>query len=167
MVHNVNRGTLLPDPRYDAIRCVVLVAAEDAEDMSSNSCTARALLFDPKGGRPMDGLPTVQACIFPSPFPCCSRTYTEHSRVEMMASLPQPPWQLACCIGWSMQLAFQVACYLGLCSLAVLERCARARGKEMRIVIGWADGGARERGGVAGCAGGGGARAGPGHSAGL
>lgn len=55
-----DRGTLLPDPRYDAIRCVVLAAADDAEDMSSSSCNARVMLFDDKGRRPMEGLPNVQ-----------------------------------------------------------------------------------------------------------
>ncbi|BDA47990.1 probable DNA polymerase zeta catalytic subunit [Coccomyxa sp. Obi] len=59
-VHADTRGTLLPDPRYDAIRCVVLAAADDAEDMSSNSCAARVMLFDDKGQRPMEGLPNVQ-----------------------------------------------------------------------------------------------------------
>ena len=54
------RGTLLPDPRYDAIRCVVLAAADDAEDMASSSCTTRVMLFDDKGRRPMEGLPNVQ-----------------------------------------------------------------------------------------------------------
>lgn len=57
----VKRGTLLPDPRYDAVRCVVLAAADDAEDMSSGTCATRVLLLDDKGKRPLDGLPNVQA----------------------------------------------------------------------------------------------------------
>ena len=60
----VYRGELLPDPRYDAVRAVVLAAADDAEDMSGGNHTARVLVFDdakqppPRAG--LDGLPHVQ-----------------------------------------------------------------------------------------------------------
>ena len=56
-----DRGTLLPDPRYDAVRCIVLAAADDAEDMSSGTCATRVLLLDDKGRGAMDGLSNVQA----------------------------------------------------------------------------------------------------------
>ncbi len=54
------RGTLLPDPRYDAVRCIVMAAADDAEDMSGGNYTARVLLFDDKLRQSRDGLPHVQ-----------------------------------------------------------------------------------------------------------
>lgn len=54
------RGTLLPDPRYDAVRCIVLAAADDAEDMSDGNYTARVMLFDDKSKVLRDGLPNVQ-----------------------------------------------------------------------------------------------------------
>lgn len=63
------RGTLLPDPRYDALRCIVLAAADDAEDMSDGNYTARVLLFHEKTTKLREGLPNVQVsmlCVLPS-----------------------------------------------------------------------------------------------------
>ena len=54
------RGTLLPDPRYDALRCIVLAAADDAEDMSDGNYTARVLLSHEKTTVLREGLPNVQ-----------------------------------------------------------------------------------------------------------
>ena len=54
------RGTLLPDPRYDALRGIVLAAADDAEDMSDGNYTARVLLFHEKTTKLREGLPNVQ-----------------------------------------------------------------------------------------------------------
>ena len=65
------RGTLLPDPRYDALRCVVLAAADDAEDMGGANLTARVLVFDDK--QPLidrEGLPNVQARARRQQLPC-------------------------------------------------------------------------------------------------
>ncbi len=76
------RGTLLPDPRYDALRCIVLAAADDAEDMSDGNYTARVLLFHEKTTKLREGLPNVQVhmhascCLFGPCYlmflPCCS-----------------------------------------------------------------------------------------------
>lgn len=62
------RGTLLPDPRYDALRCIVLAAADDAEDMSDGNYTARVLLFHEKTTKLREGLPNVQVHMHA---PCC------------------------------------------------------------------------------------------------
>jgi hypothetical protein len=42
------------------VRCIVLAAADDAEDMSDGNYTARVLLFDDKSKVLRDGLPNVQ-----------------------------------------------------------------------------------------------------------
>ena len=60
MMRTCCRGTLLPDPRYDALRCIVLAAADDAEDMSDGNYTARVLLFHDKTTSLREGLPNVQ-----------------------------------------------------------------------------------------------------------
>jgi hypothetical protein len=39
------RGNLLPDPRYDAVRCIALAHFEDTEDVPDGSYRARALCF--------------------------------------------------------------------------------------------------------------------------
>ena len=67
------RGTLLPDPRYDALRCIVMAAADDAEDMSDGNYTARVLLFHEKTTKLREGLPNVQVhCVLPAGYldPC-------------------------------------------------------------------------------------------------
>ncbi len=56
------RGSLLPDPRYDVVRCIALAAANDVEDVAGGRFTARALLYDLPGAPPSRlGLPDVQA----------------------------------------------------------------------------------------------------------
>ena len=76
MICSLYRGELLPDPRYDAVRAIVLAAADDAEDMSGGNHTARVLVFD--DGKPprcadRDGLPHVQVCPLLCAHPCLSR----------------------------------------------------------------------------------------------
>lgn len=56
------RGSLLPDPRYDVVRCIALAAANDVEDVAGGRFAARALLFDAPGAPPSRlGMPDVQA----------------------------------------------------------------------------------------------------------
>lgn len=43
------RGSLLPDPRYDAVRCVAMAACDDSEEVPEGNYTARLLIFDPQG----------------------------------------------------------------------------------------------------------------------
>ncbi len=62
------RGSLLPDPRYDVVRCIALAAANDVEDVAGGRFTARALLYDLPGAPPSRlGLPDVQARRPPGP----------------------------------------------------------------------------------------------------
>ena len=57
----------MPDPRYDAMRSIVLAAADDAEDMSGGNYTARVLLFHDTATTLREGLPNVQACTTVAP----------------------------------------------------------------------------------------------------
>lgn len=61
------RGTLFPDPRYDAVRCVALATCDDSEEVPDGQYTTRVLIFDPEGcaggsRRPLDGLDGLQVC---------------------------------------------------------------------------------------------------------
>ncbi len=66
------RGSLLPDPRYDVVRCIALAAANDVEDVAGGRFAARALLFDAPGAPPSRlGMPDVQArCISAAKVQC-------------------------------------------------------------------------------------------------
>lgn len=57
LIHSVRaahhaRGSLLPDPRYDVVRCIALAAANDVEDVKAGRFAARVLLFDAPGAPP-------------------------------------------------------------------------------------------------------------------
>ena len=66
-VHGDSRGSLLPDPRYDVVRCIVLAAANDVEDVAAGRFAARALLFDAPGAPPSRlGLPDITVSTFDS-----------------------------------------------------------------------------------------------------
>jgi len=56
------RGRLLPDPRYDAVRCIALSAQDDGEDVPDGLFLTRVLLNCGEGlaGRPLDGLYGIQ-----------------------------------------------------------------------------------------------------------
>ena len=54
------RGALLPDPRYDAVRAIVMAVNDDNEDCSDALYMARILLYDVKGTTHGDGLQGVQ-----------------------------------------------------------------------------------------------------------
>lgn len=61
----MRRGTLLPDPRYDAVRCVAMATCDDSEEVPDGLYTARVLIFDPEAGatgsnRSLDGLRGLQ-----------------------------------------------------------------------------------------------------------
>ena len=40
------RGSLLPDPRYDAVKCIIMAVMDDDEDVPDGRFTARVLLCD-------------------------------------------------------------------------------------------------------------------------
>lgn len=54
------RGSLLPDPRYDAVRAVFLAVMDDVEECPDGLYTARLLLFDETGTAAKDALTHVQ-----------------------------------------------------------------------------------------------------------
>ncbi len=55
------RGRLLPDPRYDAVRCIALATLDDAEDVPNGDFVTRALLHCGDGGAgPSDALHDIQ-----------------------------------------------------------------------------------------------------------
>ncbi len=56
------RGRFLPDPRYDAVRCIALAVQDDGEDVPDGHFAARVLLScgEGAGARPQDGLHGVQ-----------------------------------------------------------------------------------------------------------
>ena len=81
------RGTLLPDPRYDALRCIVLAAADDAEDMSDGNYTARVLLFHDKTTKLQDGLPNVQVGMHASCAACSGLCYGHLPALLQLAML--------------------------------------------------------------------------------
>lgn len=56
------RGSLLPDPRYDAVRAVFLAVMDDVEECPDGLYTARLLLFDDTGTAAKDAMNHVQAC---------------------------------------------------------------------------------------------------------
>lgn len=45
-VHAGCRGTLLPDPRYDAVRAIVMAVMFDQEDVEGHCYRAKVLLAD-------------------------------------------------------------------------------------------------------------------------
>lgn len=52
------RGSLLPDPRYDAVRCIVLSSASDIDDIEAGCFPAHIMLFDSSGQLPVyDAIP--------------------------------------------------------------------------------------------------------------
>lgn len=55
------RGSLLPDPRYDAVRAVFLAVMDDVEECPDGLYTARLLLFDETGTAAKDAMDHVQA----------------------------------------------------------------------------------------------------------
>ena len=55
------RGSLLPDPRYDAVRAVVLAVMDDVEECPDGLYTARIMLFDDSGKPAKDAMNHVQA----------------------------------------------------------------------------------------------------------
>ena len=55
------RGSLLPDPRYDAVRAVFLAVMDDVEECPDGLYTARLLLFDDTGTAAKDAMNYVQA----------------------------------------------------------------------------------------------------------
>ena len=54
------RGSLLPDPRYDAVRCIVMALMGDDEVASDLAFTVRMLLWDEKTPSTRDGLAGTQ-----------------------------------------------------------------------------------------------------------
>lgn len=54
------RGSLLPDPRYDAVRAVFLAVMDDVEECPDGLYTARLLLFDDTGTAAKDAMNHVQ-----------------------------------------------------------------------------------------------------------
>ena len=51
----------MPDPRYDAVRAVVLAVMDDVEECPDGLYTARIMLFDDSGKPPKDAMNYVQA----------------------------------------------------------------------------------------------------------
>ena len=59
---------MLPDPRYDAVRAVVLAVMDDVEECPDGLYTARIMLFDDSGKPPKDAMNHVQAsCAYTCP----------------------------------------------------------------------------------------------------
>ncbi len=66
----------MPDPRYDAVRCIVMAVMDDDEDVPDWRYSTRMLLYDEQGRSPRDGLadaqvpslgpsgPTIPPCTF-------------------------------------------------------------------------------------------------------
>ena len=54
------RGSLLPDPRYDAVRCIVMALMGDDEVASDLAFTVRILLWGEKATSTRDGLAGTQ-----------------------------------------------------------------------------------------------------------
>ena len=57
------RGSLLPDPRYDAVQAIVLAVMDDVEECPDGLYTARLMLFDDSGKPPKDAMSHVQVSI--------------------------------------------------------------------------------------------------------
>ena len=74
----LHRGSLLPDPRYDAVRAVVLAVMDDVEECPDGLYTARLMLFDDSGKPPKDAMSHVQVEI-------CSQT--PHAAVCMTSEM--------------------------------------------------------------------------------
>ena len=62
----MRRGTLLPDPKYDKVRCIAVATCDDSEEVPAGNYTARVLMFVDKAAdasaRSPDGLHDVQVC---------------------------------------------------------------------------------------------------------
>ena len=82
-----NRGSLLPDPRYDAVAAVILAVMDDNEDVSDLSYTTRVLICDEEERAPYLGIPGLQARLHgPWRLPgVCSR-FTLQSGLTAMGS---------------------------------------------------------------------------------
>ena len=63
---SLHRGTLLPDPKYDKVRCIAVATCDDSEEVPAGNYTARVLMFVDKAAdaplRPPDGLHEMQVC---------------------------------------------------------------------------------------------------------
>ena len=60
-VHAASRGSLLPDPRYDAVHCIFMAVMDDDEVAEDLRFTTRVLIFDEKVTSAQDGLTNIQA----------------------------------------------------------------------------------------------------------
>lgn len=67
------RGSLLPDPRYDAVRAIVLAVMDDVEECPDGLYTARLMMFDTSGKPPKDAMNHVQVACFQGPLSLISR----------------------------------------------------------------------------------------------
>ena len=56
----VHRGSLLPDPRYDAVRAIVLAATEDAQEVQDMRYAVRVFVFDEQGPKSRDALQDLE-----------------------------------------------------------------------------------------------------------
>ena len=56
------RGSLLSDPRYDALVMVVLTIMDDNEDVADMRYTTRVLACDESEKLPILGMPDLQVC---------------------------------------------------------------------------------------------------------
>lgn len=64
------RGSLLPDPRYDAVKAIIMAVMDDDEDVPDGRFTARVLLCDGGEGPLGLGMPLTQVPdADPSPSP--------------------------------------------------------------------------------------------------
>ena len=72
VVSAMSRGSLLPDPRYDAVKCILLAVMDDDEDVPDGRFTARVLLCDDSEGPLRLGIPHTQ--VTPSSFTLAFRT---------------------------------------------------------------------------------------------
>lgn len=54
------RGSLLPDPRYDKLRCIIMTVMDDDEVATDLDFTVRILLWDEKHRSVRDGLSDTQ-----------------------------------------------------------------------------------------------------------
>lgn len=80
-VHADCRGQLLPDPRYDAVRAVVIAVTDDEEDVPDGNFFARIFLFDGEiaetttaaaGAAAAPAIPPPAAAAAPAPAPAAT-----------------------------------------------------------------------------------------------
>ena len=62
----LRRGTLLPDPKYDKVRCIAMATCDDSEEVPAGNYTASVLMFADMAAdtsaRSPDGLHEIQVC---------------------------------------------------------------------------------------------------------